>query len=864
MELLEREAALAELTRLAELARAGDGRLALVAGEAGVGKTALVERLQRDVPGARWSWSACDGLFTPLPLGPLFDLADQLGGELAALCAAGAQRHQLFGALLSQVSAPETLDVVVIEDVHWADEATAELLRFLGQRLPGAPVLLIVTYRDEGLAATHPLRLALRDLAGAARRIELAPLSAEAVKRLATSASGIDPAELYRLTGGNPFFVTEVLQAGLVDVPAAARDAVLARAARLGSRARRLIDIAALAGNRVDPALIDLLEPGSAAALDEILSTGLLSPDGARPRFRHEMTRLAIEQGIPAHRRGRLHARILTALGDLGCEDAARMAFHAEAAGDGPAVLRHALPAGRRAAALGAHREAVAQYERALRFTARADTSLDAGQLAGLHDDLASELSLIDRCADAEASLSRALMLWRESGNRLREGLAMSQLAAVLSRLCRGAESRRAATGAVRILEPLGPSAELAAAHVLLAGRLMIDGQYAAAADVAGQAAMLARALGLTSVLSDALNIEGCLAHSTDDDGTPAITESLRIAMGAGLRDQAARAFVNLHATLGCQRRFAEAQTAFTEGIAYCEDHDISTYGTYLRGEQALVLERSGQWDQATAVCERLLAMTASPANRLTPLISLARIRARRGDGQVWECLDEATAGVIGSEHVQYICFVRLARAEAHWLGGRNDLARQEAEHAAAVAGRCIAWDRGAVTAWLRRTGSGLPPPPGQLPGPYQRELAGQAEEAAREWVAIGCPYDAALALADSAEERLLRAALEAFTALGASAAVSITRLRMRRLGIRSVPAGRRTPRSATRTGALGLTVREQEILALLGDGLSNAEIAGRLFISPKTVEHHVSAVLAKTGARTRKSAVSRAKSQDG
>lgn len=859
MELLERETALAELIGLAGRARAGEGQLALVAGEAGVGKTALVERLQRELPDARWSWSACDGLFTPLPLGPLFDLAGQLGGELAALCAADAPRARLFGALLRQVSAPGALDVVVMEDVHWADEATTDLLRFLGQRLAGARVLLIVTYRDEGLAATHPLRPALRDLAGIARRIGLSPLSAAAVTRLASLADGIDPAQLYRLTGGNPFFVTEVLQAGLADVPVAARDAVLARAARLKPPARRLLDIVALAGHRVDPALASQVEPGSTAALDEILGTGLITADGGRPRFRHEMTRLAIEQGVPVHRRGPIHARILAALASLGCEDAARMAFHAEAAGDGPAVLRHAPLAARRAAALGAHREAIAQYERALRATA--GIPLEAGQVAGLHDDLASELSLIDRCADAEAALSRALTLWRESGNRLREGAALTQLAAVLPRLCRGQESRRAANRAVRILEPLGPGAELATAHAFLAGRLMVDGEYPAAADAAGRAATMARALGLASVLSDALNIEGCVAHSTDDDGTPAIRESLRIARGAGLHEQAARAFVNLHAAFGCQRRFAEAMRVFTEGIAYCEDHDIATYGTYLWGEHALALERTGQWEPSATVCERLLAMTASPANRLIALISLARIRARRGAGGVWELLDEALTGVIGSEHVQYLCFARLARAEARWLAGQDDLARQEAEHAAAVAGRCIGWDRGAVTAWLRRTGSALAPPPGRLPGPYQREMAGQAERGAREWTRLGCPYDAALALADSADERLLRQALAAFTDLGATAAAGITRLRMRRLRIRSVPAGRRP---VPRAGSLGLTVREQQILGLLGDGLSNAEIAGRLFISPKTVEHHVSAVLAKTGARTRKSAVTRAQSQDG
>jgi DNA-binding CsgD family transcriptional regulator/tetratricopeptide (TPR) repeat protein len=533
-------------------------------------------------------------------------------------------------------------------------------------------------------------------------------------------------------------------------------------------------------------------------------------------------------------------------------------------------VLRHALTAARQAAALGAHRAAVAQYERALRFTPSATPSgavsqrtvsnetvpLEVGQLAQLLDDLACELLLIDRCEDAEAAWSRALSLWRESGNRLRHGRTMSRLAGVLTRLCRGEEARQAATGAVRILEPLGPSAELAAARALLAGRLMLDGEYPAAVAVAGQAATMAKELGLDSVLSDALNVEGCVDHCTDNDGTPAIRESLRIARGAGLHGQAGRAFVNLHAALGCQRRFSEAMSVFTEGIAYCEDHDIATYGTYLWGEHALLLERTGEWDQATAVRERLLGMTASPTNRLTALNSLGRIRARRGADGVWECLDEAMAGAAGGGDAQYICFARLARAEAHWLAGKADLARQEAEHAAAVAGRCIAWDRGAVTAWLRRTGSALAPPPGELPGPYQREVAGEAERAAREWIEVGCLYDAALALADSDDERPLHEALEAFTTLGALAAARVTRLKMRRLGIRSVPVG---PRSATPTDPLGLTTREQEILGLLCDGLSNAEIAGRLLISPKTVQHHVSAVLAKMGAPTRKSAVSRA-----
>src|ERR1700733_8463464 len=233
MQLLERESPLALLAGQAQEALDGEGRLVLVAGEAGVGKSALVEQLERDLPEARWSWGACDGLFIPRPLGPLFALAAQIGE-------------------------PGTLDVVVVEDIHWADEATVDMLRFVGRRIKNASVLLIATYREEDLAPGDPLRAALGELARqrSTRRIELAPLSAGAVQQLAGPA-GLDAAELYRLTGGNPFYVTAVIAAGVTEIPAAARDAVLARAVGLGNHARAVLDAAALTGARSELGLVE-------------------------------------------------------------------------------------------------------------------------------------------------------------------------------------------------------------------------------------------------------------------------------------------------------------------------------------------------------------------------------------------------------------------------------------------------------------------------------------------------------------------------------------------------------------------------------------------------------------------------------
>jgi predicted ATPase len=340
MELLERESPLACLAEWAAEARRGDGRLVVLGGEAGVGKTALLERFQQDLPDARWSWGACDGLFTPRPLGPLYDLADQLGGELHDLCARGGGREELFRALLRQVSGPEA-NVVVVEDVHWADEATIDLLRFAGRRLREARLLLIVTYRDDDLAADDQLRIALGELVRqrSTRRIGLVPLSAGAVRDLARD-SNLEAAALYRLTGGNPFYVTEVLQAGMAEVPDSARDAVLARASGLSADARQLLDVAALTGARVESRLLEAATVCPPPAVDELLACGLMAADGRFLRFRHEIARLAVEQAIPGRRRASIHGQILAALRSAGTPDDAQLAFHAEGGRRGGAALR--------------------------------------------------------------------------------------------------------------------------------------------------------------------------------------------------------------------------------------------------------------------------------------------------------------------------------------------------------------------------------------------------------------------------------------------------------------------------------------------------------------------------------------------
>ncbi len=847
--LLERESSLALLNESAAQATGGKGRLVLLGGEAGVGKSALVERLHRDLPDARWSWSMCDGLFTPRPLGPLFDLADQFGGALLELCRAGADREELFRALLCQVSAPEVLDVVVVEDIHWADEATLDLLRYLSRRLRDAPVLLIVTYWDDGLAAGDPLRVTLGDLASqrCTRRVGLVPLSPDAVRELA-GGSGLPAPELYRLTGGNPFYVTEVLRAGMEEVPPSARDAVLARAARLSGGSREVLDVAALTGSRVEARLLESVTGCPPSILDELLESGLLIGDGAWVRFRHEIARLAVAHAVAGHRGQAIHGLVLAALRSFGCDDDARMAFHAEAAGDGAAVLRYAPAAARRAARLASHREAAAQYERALRFSGGADPAT----LAGLHEGLADEISLLDRWLEAEEAEERALALWREAGDRLREGDALTRLSGIRCNNCRGREAVAAVQAAVSALEPLGPSVELARAYAKFANQLMVYADHDAAIDLALRAQALAVRFDATDVHSDALNTQAASASAKGLDWTGQMRLALDIALAGRHHEQAGRAYANLCGIHADKREFAEAERYLAEGIAYCDDHDITTYAMFLRGEQSNILERTGRWDEAIALSTELLIKAGpSPANRLCSLIRLGAMRARRGEPGVWECLDEAAAIADETREPQQQIPARLARAEAHWLEGRPNEARREAELADEACARSNAWHRGAVAAWLSRTGSPRPVP-GEIPEPYRLLLDGDLVQAAQVWIRLGCPYDAAMALVGASDEEALREALSAVTSLGAQPAARIIRQRLRALGARSIPVG---PHTATREQPFGLTRRECEVLDLICAEHTNAEIAAKLFISVKTVDHHVSAILAKLGVPTRAAA---------
>jgi len=357
VELLERESMLGALAEYAQTARQGDGRLVLVSGESGIGKTALVEAFQSQLKDARWLSGGCDDLVTPRPLGPLFDIAPRASDEFAALCESGAQRDKLFAAFAHEINSGDELTVVVIEDVHWADEATIDLLSYLGRRLSRIRALVLVTYRDDEIGDDHRLRVVLGDLATqrSTRRIGLPPLTAGAVRAL-IGERDFDAAELLKATGGNPFFVTELVEAGWPSVPPTIRDAVGARLARSSPQARQVLETAAVIGARTDRSLLALVQGDAVDGLGECLESRILVVDGASLRFRHELVRMAVATGIAPQRKADLHARLLAILSERDKVAPAVLAHHAEGAGDGQAVVQYARAAAIASSALGASR----------------------------------------------------------------------------------------------------------------------------------------------------------------------------------------------------------------------------------------------------------------------------------------------------------------------------------------------------------------------------------------------------------------------------------------------------------------------------------------------------------------------------
>ncbi|MBV8528310.1 MAG: AAA family ATPase [Candidatus Dormibacteraeota bacterium] len=857
MELLERAPQLERLAALLRGAESGHGRLAFVAGDAGSGKSSLLRAFCQSVsPATQSFWGMCDPLTTPRPLGPLLDIAPHLGVELAPLLR-GAHRADVFDAMLATLAARDTAVVLVFEDLHWADDATLDLVGFLSRRLAALKLLLLATYRDDQLGPDHPLALALGDVASTAgvTWVSVPPLSLDAVARLARG-SHFDATKLHVETGGNAFYVSEVLMGGDEGLPPTVAHAVLARAGRLSSAARAALNAAAVAGPRTDRSVLLRMPDVDDRALDECLNNGMLRFEAPHYEFRHELARQAVLNSIAAARRSTLHAEVLAILRTQGGHATLdELAHHADAAGDAAATLEYAPAAAALAASLKSHRAAAALYGRALRHA----DGLDERRRAELLQNASYEYHLIAEIDRAIDMAEEALELWRHAGDAAQESDVLRWLSRLYWIDGRTRDAVTAADAAIVGLERLPPGPALARAFSNKAQLSMLLLDRRQTEKWADKAIALARQLDEGAILLHAQNSLGTArARAGDRAGLPLLLESLHAALEAGLEDDAARAWTNLaavHVTLLDLPRIREYAE---HGTQFCVERDLLVHPFYLATSLCEHHLAAGRWNETFELAHTLLRDPRYPRGfeaKTTLLCLMAKVRIRRGEAAD-DLLDEARHLAPPGPDPPWGHPVAAARAEAAWFAGRRDDIEQAVGPAldlalAAEEPRAV----GELSYWMWKAGH-LHTPVGAAARPYALQIQGDWHAAHALWSELGYPYEAAMALADSDVEADLRAAIAALATLGAKPAIAEVTQRLRSLGATSIPRG---PRPRTRKNPAGLTAREMDILDLVAQGLRNAEIAQRLFLSPKTVDHHVSAILAKLDVRSRSEAAARA-----
>ena len=845
--LLERDRTLEALERAVTDAAAGRGSVALVTGEAGIGKTSLVSAFAAGR--RRVLHAACDDLMAPRTLGPLRDAAVGTDGPLASALEQGVDA--VFGALLEELGVdPPT--VLVVEDLHWADDATLDVLAYAARRIEHVGALIVLTCRDDQVDPRHPLHRFLGVLAGCpVRRLALRPLSHLGVRELA-AGTGANADVLYRVTRGNPFFVTEALASGDA-FPVSVVEAVLARVGRLGVECREALDQLSVVPWLVDPDFAAVLLGTRFGALAEAQAAGVLEDRADRVAFRHELARRAIEHSLPSIRRRQLNASVVAALRAQARPERARLMHHAVEAHDVETIVAVGPAAAREAAQAGSHRQALAHSESVLPHLDR----LGERERAGVLDAYGWELYNAHRFREAVEASRAAVALYERIDDPVAAGECLVRLSRHLYMAGDTEAAEVNAQRAVMTLEPTGHGAALALASLNEGAILtMTEDDPPRTVAILESARDLATRAARPDLAALSLNYLGMArVQRGDPEGVELLRQSIAAAEDARQYEYAARGYCNLAELLFRAGELDELEACVEEGMPYVRERGFWSHAYGLELHRCAALMRRGRWEPAIAGLRTLVDDVDDPGMLYVysaPL--LARLLARRGDEAAAPMLAASWGRALRQRLLIGLAYAGLASVERAWLVGDVTSARRIGEvleprtwHAGAAPFRAE------LLRYLARCGFQVELFDG-CPEPWASGLRGDWEAAAAGWEAVGDPYEQALELAESGEQEPTLEAVRILDGLGAVAA-EIARDRLRSMG---TPVPRR-PQAGTRANPAGLTGRQLAVLELVSEGMTNAEIADRLVVSIRTVDHHVAAVLGKLGVRSRREAAAAA-----
>ncbi len=858
MELLERDGYLENLQQLYRRVSSGEGHTAFMMGEAGIGKTALINAFLKQINDKSNVYvGACDSLFTPTPLGPLYDIARNLSHDFWELLRTETDRANIFTSLIQELDEASLPVVLVFEDVHWADEATLDLIKFLARRIVRLKCLFLLSFREDEVGLHHPLRLVMGELPHqSVTRLHIEPLSEAVVHRLSEKA-GYAGKEVYRLTRGNPFYVNEILASYSHGIPENIKDSVLSVFNRLDPAVKALWELIAVIPNRIENWLLKKVAPDDTQILETCFQKGILKADDHYIFFKHELFRIIIEESLSPPRRIWLNKQLLDIL--LAHRDPhielARLVHHAKSARENDTVAKLALEAAPKAASLGAHTEAAEFYTTAITYASH----LTPEEMARLHEAHAYECYLTNQILEAINSQKKALDLWRERQDKLKEGNALRFLSRLWWFQGNRKQSETFALEAIAVLENGFPTRERALAYSNLAQLKMLSDNVEQALHWGGKAIELAHKLEDQEILCHALNNVGtvCLTRpALHQKGGTDLHQSLSIAIAQGYQEHIARAYTNLGSCYVLTKQYDKGLTALEDGIAYCEERDLDSWTYYMLSWKARLYLEQGLWDKAASIAGDLLRNPRHPSIvRIGALVVLGKLLLRKGKDGALDLLKEATTLASSTLEVQRIVPVATALLEYRWIHGITDEFNEIIE----LAGQLLQqqdnpWYISEFNYWKHKS-TGKPAVKEEIVDPYKSELQGDWKKAAKLWQELGCPYELAMALSDGNEEGQ-KQALTILDELEASGTSERLKQKMRLSGIKSIPRGLR---QSTRENPAHLTTRQIDVLHLLQEGLQNQEIADRLFISLKTVDHHISAILSKLAVNSRMKAVAEA-----
>jgi DNA-binding CsgD family transcriptional regulator/tetratricopeptide (TPR) repeat protein len=836
---LEREVAIERIMDVITSAERRGGSVVAIEGPAGIGKSTLL-RYVLDEAGRSAVVGICDDLTIPQTLGPFEDMARDSKDFAAALD----MGIQVFRRFLVESLVGESAPVLAIEDLHWADQSTIDALAHVGRRIERATAPVIVTFRS-GLTQENPVTRLLGQIpSGRLTRITLSELSRSAVNRLA-EGSGRDADQLYELTGGNPFLVTELLATD-DSLPDTITDSVAARIAALPESATEAAELLAVVPGEIDWEIMEsLLGPDSTALADlELEDLATSRPNGVS--FRHELLRRAVAEKLTVSRARELHRRVLDAC-LLHDASPSHIAHHAEGAGDVATLLRFSRLAAETAAEAGAHTEALRHVEIIL------DHLDDMGprERADVWDLAAQEYWLNQRTQESYQASQTAASLWEESGDPIRQGSSLNHASRAEWILARPERAASLLDQAVAVLETAPPSTELALAYIGKGQQLGLSSRIHEALSALNQAVELADTSGDPLVIG--------MAHSAREPWRMALGEeeesradgdlALGIFRDRHAHDELSVLYGNRIAGAINTLMLGHVDDDLRDAAAFAEGIDSLNLEIMLAGQTCRLHLHRAEWGTAAEDAEKVLRTVETGVRRCSAVTVMSLLKGRMGDPEALDHLEEAIRLAETSNDIQRLGPAGAAAAELTWLGMTNELSFLDRVWRLARRSGFVRWSS-EIAVWLRRLGVEVTPPDAG-PSPLRHELNGDHAEAAAVWKQLRFPYEACVSLTFSDDPHLMAEAARTMEDLGAAASRDRVRQMLRDRGI---SLGRGRSRS-TRDNPAGLTRRQMEVLELLAQDLTNAEIADRLFISPKTVDHHVSAILTRMGVATRSQA---------